>query len=661
MEAYRSKKTNKRMALILTFMLMMSLSVIPVLASVAKAQADALSITVDTTGLAQVNGTDIPNNQLALRMRALEGSFTVHNSQGTAETFSVTVLNADPDYVTISEGTMLSKSTNSFVFELDVPASGSVTVDIEPWYAPDPNNFYFIAWSDNQDGPTPFKNKLLAKAQLLNPILSVNAGDVVYGAPGAIGGAGAANQFDYPNDYVKDSQYQNYLSLLNNYSSPVFEVPGNHDLARGGWIDKTDARYGLGEALWNKYLGPTQYSFDVGNTNFLMTRFYYDMPDWTKRWGGNVSNGYLKRGTSGWQQTLPNDAVGDALYNWMDSTLAAAAGKTNRIAVSHHNFNMFVPDGNTVQTARTLYSNRNVDYMISGHVHSYQTGTDSATGIPYLVIGTASHSNPAFALVHVNGSQITHQHMLADNINLSINYNNANNGTLTTNAATIQNSGYDMPFVRLKFKMSNQHAAYEAKDAATGAAIPSHSKRFDDYTVVYVEASIGNGATRNVEVTPASDPQEEINVALNKTVSTSDVGSSYPGYGPEKAVDGIGGQWDNGWSPVTYEGIRPWLQVDLGAASVISRVQIDDRPYDGLEGRPSWDGPRKNFEIRASNDPSFGSYTVLGSVGSTPYSGFVWSQGVTDPTPYRYIRYARTDIGYSFLSEMRVFTTQGTS
>jgi F5/8 type C domain. len=613
-------------------------------------------VTVSQSGMAQVIGTDIPNNQLAFRMRALEGSFTIHNENEAAKTFTVTIRNADPDYITVSEGTMLSKGTNSFVFELNVPADDSITVQVAPWYEPDPDNFYFIAWSDNQDGTSPFKNKLLVKAELINPVFSVNAGDVTTGTPGTIGGAGNANEYGYPNDYVKDIDYTKYLSLLENYTTPIFEVPGNHDLVRGGWVDRSDTRYGMGEAMWNKYLGPTTYSFDVGNTHFMMTNFHYDMPNWTKRWGGNLNNGYLKMGTVGYlTTTLANDDVGDALYNWMDATFAAAAGKTNRIAVSHHNFNMFVSDGNTVGTARTLYSNHDVSYMISGHQHNYQSNVDSVTGIPYLVIGTASHSNPAFALVHVNGSQITHQHMLADNINLTINYNSANNGTLTTNTAMIQNSGYNMPFVRLKFRMSNDHEIYEAKDVATGATIPSFSKRFDDYTVVYVETSIGNGATRNVEVTPAAGGNE-INVALNKTVSTSDTTAPSPDYDPMEVVDGIGGQWDNGWSPVTFEGISPWLQVDLGNAYVIKRVQVDDRPYDGQDGRPDWNGPRRNFEIRASNDPSFGTYAVLGSVGTTPYSGYVWNQAVSDSNAYRYIRYARTDTGYSFLSELSVYS-----
>ncbi|SFE63379.1 hypothetical protein SAMN05216378_3802 [Paenibacillus catalpae] len=64
---------------------------------------------------------------------------------------------------------------------------------------------------------------------------------------------------------------------------------------------------------------------------------------------------------------------------------------------------------------------------------------------------------------------------------------------------------------------------------------------------------------------------------------------------------------------------------------------------------------RKNFEIRASNDPSFRSYTVLSAVGNVPYAGETWSYKVTDPNAFRYIRFARNDTGYAFLSELRVY------
>jgi|GEM_PF-1418775 len=172
----------------------------------------------------------------------------------------------------------------------------------------------------------------------------------------------------------------------------------------------------------------------------------------------------------------------------------------------------------------------------------------------------------------------------------------------------------------------------------------------------YVRKSTGYTFLSEIGLFALPEPElTETNVAMGQPVSSSDTGTAPPEYGPAEAVDGIGGQWDNGWSPTVFEGISPWLQVDLGDEYVIHRLQVDDRPYDGQEGRPDWNGPRRNFEIRASNDPSFGTYAVLGSVGSTPYSGYVWNHTVTNPNAYRYIRYARTDTGYTFLSELSVF------
>jgi len=115
--------------------------------------------------------TDLNNNELTIRMKALSGSFTVDNSGGSAKTLTVTVKNLDPDYVTVSNGTVVTRGANYLVFLLNIPADASVTVNITPWYTPSNNNFYFIAWGDNQDGDTYFKNKLLPKVALINPIM----------------------------------------------------------------------------------------------------------------------------------------------------------------------------------------------------------------------------------------------------------------------------------------------------------------------------------------------------------------------------------------------------------------------------------------------------------------------------------------------------------
>lgn len=127
------------------------------------------------------------------------------------------------------------------------------------------------------------------------------------------------------------------------------------------------------------------------------------------------------------------------------------------------------------------------------------------------------------------------------------------------------------------------------------------------------------------------------------TTSSSGSGrSTY--YSTMAAVDG---NKKTGWSP---EGSGPfWWQVDLGEAYKIDRVEIDDR--EEVDNAIA----RQNFEILGSNDPTFATYTVLGVQGSTPYphkgTGVYY---VESDDEFRYIRIAKSDVSYLFLTEVRV-------
>lgn len=447
---------------------------------------------------AEVVGTNHAGNQLVVRMNGLHGSIAVNNSGGAAKTYTVTVKNVDPDFVFLSAGTLTARGANSLTYSWSIGAGVSQTIWINPWYLT-PWNFYFIAWGDSQHQPTRFQ-RLLTKSNLINPVLSVAAGDCVqHGDDG--GCVGSGNQ----PDVVTEQIYQNYLALFTNYNTPVFEALGNHDITRGGWPTMDDSNYGRGERIWRKYMGATEYDFTVhptysgGGIHFLINRFYYDMPNWNSRhyFGGCTPNAFLKFDN--------NDSVGVAISNFTQSALAANQNAAARISVTHHGFSMFISDHNTVANARALYDNGNVDYMIYGHAHNYGTGVDGPTQIPYLLTGVANGDNtgaahsPGFSLVNVNNGVVTQQYMLADNLDLSVNYT-ANGATLTEGRATITCSGYSLPFIRLKFKLSNANAVYQAVDSATGVNIPTYCRQFSDYTVVYVETSIGNGATRKVRV-----------------------------------------------------------------------------------------------------------------------------------------------------------------
>jgi hypothetical protein len=123
-------------------------------------------------------------------------------------------------------------------------------------------------------------------------------------------------------------------------------------------------------------------------------------------------------------------------------------------------------------------------------------------------------------------------------------------------------------------------------------------------------------------------------------------------YSPAKANDGSPG---SGWSPLgKTTDTRPWWQADLGGAYTLTAID--------LVTRQDVDQPetRHNFQIWASNDPSFASYTLLGEQGTAivPYRA-TWSLAVADVRQFRYIRAIKSIPNeYFFIAELRVWGRQ---
>ncbi|MBE7040651.1 MAG: hypothetical protein E7400_01645 [Ruminococcaceae bacterium] len=98
------------------------------------------------------------------------------------------------------------------------------------------------------------------------------------------------------------------------------------------------------------------------------------------------------------------------------------------------------------------------------------------------------------------------------------------------------------------------------------------------------------------------------------------------------------------------EGIGPhWWQVDLGQPWRIHRIEIDDRI--DIDNQVA----RSNFEILGSNDPNFGTYTILGKQGAEPYTrNATATYYVESEEEFRYVRIRKTDVSYLYLAEVRV-------
>ncbi|WP_030441227.1 RICIN domain-containing protein [Actinoplanes subtropicus] len=140
----------------------------------------------------------------------------------------------------------------------------------------------------------------------------------------------------------------------------------------------------------------------------------------------------------------------------------------------------------------------------------------------------------------------------------------------------------------------------------------------------------------------------KINLAYGKATSSSSVYGS--GNTADKANDNNAA---TGWSP-TGADTSAWWQVDLGQAYELGQFSLTTRPdYDQPE-------TRQNFEVRASNDPAFATYTVVGRQGSSSLAyGSVLNGNIDARQKFRYVRVAKTDGGYFFISDFSLQQANG--
>ncbi|WP_369264149.1 RICIN domain-containing protein [Streptomyces sp. R35] len=134
----------------------------------------------------------------------------------------------------------------------------------------------------------------------------------------------------------------------------------------------------------------------------------------------------------------------------------------------------------------------------------------------------------------------------------------------------------------------------------------------------------------------------KLNLAYNKSASSSSVYGSFT-----PASNAVDNDSSTGWSP-TGSDSSAWWQVDLGQAYQLGQFSLTTRQdLDQSE-------TRGNFEVRASNDPSFGSYTVLGRQTDTLPLAATLTSNVDIRQKFRYVRVAKTDGAYFFITDFSV-------
>lgn len=136
------------------------------------------------------------------------------------------------------------------------------------------------------------------------------------------------------------------------------------------------------------------------------------------------------------------------------------------------------------------------------------------------------------------------------------------------------------------------------------------------------------------------------NVAEGKTASASSVWS-----GNHAAANAVDNDVSSGLWASDATQLNPYWQVDLGRKYRINQVDVVARQDTDQAGA------RKYFEVQASNNADFSSYTVLASQDSVAFvHKGTWSAYVNDTGSYRYLRVQRTNnFGHFNFAEFRAF------
>lgn len=168
-----------------------------------------------------------------------------------------------------------------------------------------------------------------------------------------------------------------------------------------------------------------------------------------------------------------------------------------------------------------------------------------------------------------------------------------------------------------------------------------------DY-IVRLEVDDGQ-STGHADVTITVDAVSlSENLALGRPTTASGEGKRMES---DKAVDG---DPTTIWFP-GFPG-RGWLQIDLEKPTPVRLIQL-------LE-RQKHDGGSERFTIKASNDPEFADFDVLGSQGPDDFESkrpdhqAVWTLPVASSRSYRYVRWEKNKGFNGLVTELRVFAVK---
>ena len=180
------------------------------------------------------------------------------------------------------------------------------------------------------------------------------------------------------------SGYFDYVDICSKASFPIFNMIGNHDFVPGSSYDQR-----LGTACYESYIGPTYYSFDIGDVHYIVLNdILKDFPSFDAKY------------TSG---------ITDEQICWLENDLKFVP-KNKTIAVCAHSLLFMKGNAKREKHYRNFYALRDMlaeygkVYAWAGHSHVNWGGDYQWDG----------HSFPAVTVARCNGNLRTNKEITAD-------------------------------------------------------------------------------------------------------------------------------------------------------------------------------------------------------------------------------------------------------
>ena len=355
-------------------------------------------------------------------------------------------------------------------------------------------NFYVFhisdahRWQGGYDGLKILKmvSTTIDIANIINPEMVFETGDNHY--PNTNNPASTAQRTDdYYNGFTSGTEF---IKGLNQFSAPVFSIPGNHDTPQKNYAIEPDMK--TPSKYYNEFYGLQAHNFSYGNARFigLNNAWFSDeangvpnishQTEEAKTWLNQVGNGTFRIGYCHVPEPTALKAVYDPFFKAGTPLNLILAGHVHRAS------NAFsIKDYPNVKITHTGYPLRELHRKAAFNLYKVDLATNK-----YSAIGDSIGAHEGLAIADDFSS-----------VKLKLTYSKLNNGSNAENSATIVNK-YNFPitgaFVRF---VVPKGSVYYLRNAAV-------IQEFDgtDFHIIDATYNLEANSTYTVSVHPGVQP-----------------------------------------------------------------------------------------------------------------------------------------------------------